>query len=115
MNKQTRDQLVTECSTDVLASIVNGNLKEAIEKIIDKAIAWEKNQTSGNVEILLNEKKEEACTPIVPNNSPAIKPAEVGSKVTSSPEPANGPKGAPVGNKVTTGWGNPFGGTSWGV
>lgn len=27
----------------------------------------------------------------------------------------NAPKSAPVGNNITTGWGNPFGGTSWGV
>ena len=28
---------------------------------------------------------------------------------------SNGPIPAPVGNKVTSGWSNPFGGTSWGV
>ena len=29
-------------------------------------------------------------------------------------EAINNSNSAPVGNHVTTGWGNPFGGTSWG-
>jgi len=38
-------------------------------------------------------------------------------KLETTPEPEQhytGPRPASVGNKVSTGWGNPFGGTSWG-
>lgn len=44
---------------------------------------------------------------------------EITATVTTSPTDAqvfnNEPIPAPVGNRVTTGWSNPFGGTSWGV
>lgn len=37
-----------------------------------------------------------------------------GVELNKMPEPS-GPIPANVGNKTTTGWSNPFGGTSWGV
>jgi len=52
--------------------------------------------------------------------APETSTAVVEETVTPSPEPQpqpvqEGPRGATVGSKVTTGWSNPFAGTSWGV
>jgi 6-pyruvoyltetrahydropterin/6-carboxytetrahydropterin synthase len=52
-----------------------------------------------NDTVLLNEVQKEVTT------LPTI----------TQPQEVNNPHAAPVGNKVTSGWSNPFGGTSWGV
>lgn len=68
------------------------------------------NQTATGPEILLNESGK--------NNPIEIKNHDVAEnmpepKKTEEPSP-QGSRPAPVGNTVTTGWSNPFGGTSWG-
>ena len=65
------------------------------------------NQTATGNEVLLNEQGEKNPVEIknhdVAENLPEPKKTE-----ESSSRPA------PVGNTVTSGWSNPFGGTSWG-
>jgi hypothetical protein len=38
-----------------------------------------------------------------------------GIDLNKTPNPANQPIPANIGNNISTGWSNPFGGTSWGV
>ena len=61
-----------------------------------------------------------AETPVITDAADAVStqtlpdPTPLSAPVTAhTPEPPS--RGAAVGNKVTTGWSNPFGGTSWGV
>jgi len=68
------------------------------------------NQTATGNTVLLNENREKNPIEIknedVAKNLPEPKQTE---------EPKNTEtRAAPVGNAVTTGWNNPFGGTSWG-
>ncbi len=61
--------------------------------------------------------KTEEVTPLIkdtpPSKDTSIKPSHVGP--VEQDHSVKGPQGAPVGNRVTTGWSDPFGGTSWGI
>lgn len=61
-------------------------------------------------ELNLNDKPEAVAQPIPEPVATAV--AAPAPEVQAAVQ--NNPVAAPVGNKVTTGWSNPFGGTSWG-
>jgi hypothetical protein len=115
--KLTREQLVDKCATQLLTSIVNGNLKTAVSDIIDNVIEWNNNTPLSEKQVLLT---EVTPTPIVPekssaiSNEPTIRPAAVGN-ITSTNDQNSGQRSAQVGSKVSSGWSDPFQGTSWGI
>jgi len=125
MNKKiTKDQLIKECTLQVLSELLpgNSNLQSCIEQVISNTIKWNK----GNLEtiqqpVLLNEaiidpKEVVISTQPEPekNTDPAIRPVAVGNPVSSGDRDKM--KAAHVGPGVKSyNWSDPFAGTSWGV
>jgi len=80
---------------------------------VERVEVWEHEKNSASVEYNL-------CDILPSRSDPkdgkqtveVVKPEPVAAL---RPVPTNQPKPAAVGNKVTSGWSNPFGGTSWGV
>lgn len=119
----TKEEFVDTCASIILTAIVNGNLKQAVTDIVDKSIVWNNTQkvSEDSAPVLLNEtlvtdkvaalekaQDEQAKT--------GVRPAPLNNTVTSSVQQMHeGKIPAPVGNTTSTGWSNPFKGTSWGV
>lgn len=117
---KTEEQLVAKCVQILVPTIMTGEIPKLIEnvkQIISMGVEWHKSQTIKE-EVLLCEEKKDIPTPTESPKEEEVKkgiqPAPLYNKVSSSEETKT--KGAHVGpSKMTTGWGNPFGGTSWGV
>lgn len=73
------------------------------------------------LETLLNKNKDSDLASYISNclieydKKNQTKENPFGVDLNQMPQPNNGPIPANIGNNITTGWGNPFGGTSWGV
>lgn len=124
----TENELVAKCVQLLVPTIMTGEIPKLIEnvkQIIAIGVEWHKTNTVKESVLLCEDKVDTTpATPEVPLTSAtsaasapvnAIQPAPLYNKVTSSPvNPKTG--AAHVGpSKVTTGWSNPFQGTSWGV
>jgi len=81
---------------------------------VNKVEVWEHEKNSAIYE------KKNACCKDKQTTSPSVEAVstpthEPVAAVDSVNTQGNEPKPAAFGNKVTTGWSNPFGGTSWGT
>lgn len=112
-----REELIEKCAGMVLTAIISGNLKQTVAEVIEKVLLWQKDRTfnESNTEVLLNETKIEPTVKeqVATEDQKGVRPAPLYNSVTSSVAAATRP--APVGNTTSTGWSNPFKGTSWGV
>lgn len=83
---------------------------------VDRVEVWEHDKNSA---IFTMEKSDHKCDdkPKIPTEQFEFKFNEPSSPApqTQTQTSGNAPREARVGNQVTTGWGNPFGGTSWGA
>lgn len=75
---------------------------------VEQVEVWEHEKNSASIKYNLADILP-SCNDPKPNNVISLQNSEVNNV------PQNTPRPAAVGNKVTTGWSNPFGGTSWGV
>ena len=115
MSKISKEQLVTECASKALTSIIDGNLKRAISQVIEDVIAWTEDKSLIAGEVLLCEDHKTSCgckQPVADSSLPT--PAPVGNEVVSNDRTVT--EGARVGAAPRSpGWSDPFAGTSWGV
>ena len=114
MSKITKQELVTECATKALTSIVNGNLKVAIEQIVEDVIQWAQDGSQPSGQVLLNETKTPENIPAAVSTPTGPQPAPIGNVVVSNTRSET--EGARVGPAPKSpGWSDPFAGTSWGA
>jgi 6-pyruvoyltetrahydropterin/6-carboxytetrahydropterin synthase len=80
---------------------------------VERVEVWEHEKNSASIEYNLGDILPSKTDP--KDVKQGVEDVEPESANVMQPAPTNQPKPAAVGNKVTTGWSNPFGGTSWGV
>lgn len=86
---------------------------------VTKVEVWEHDKNSALAVFEHEEKSQPSVATVVAAPAPAIQetPTHIttGNSEQPTTAPAGGPRPAVVGNKVTPGLSNPFGGTSWGL
>jgi len=127
------DVITLRCRTIILDSIMNGSIDDGINRVIKAIITWCENKPDTSSIVLLNE-----SIPVVEEVKVIKSPDEIKEQqlkdreafmakvkeVQSKPEepiamtsPIDpNPRAAKLGNGVvSSGWSNPFQGTSWGA
>jgi len=101
-----------ERTAEFCLKIANNYIKEKTvgRCWVSKVEVWEHEKNSAIV--TLEEKNNIKHVPIAPIKIEMTPDHDMSVHTDISKDT---PKGAPIGNKVTSGWSNPFGGTSWGV
>lgn len=113
MEKGVGIERTAEWCFDVADAHVRGITKNRCR--VDKVEVWEHDKNSA---IFTMKNVDHKCDnkPKIPTEQFEFKFNEPSSPSPQAQTPSNAPQGARVGNQtVTTGWGNPFGGTSWGA
>jgi 6-pyruvoyltetrahydropterin/6-carboxytetrahydropterin synthase len=116
MEKGVGIERTAEWCFDVADAHVRGITKNRCW--VDRVEVWEHDKNSA---IFAMENSDHKCTcdneAKVPIEQFEFKFNEPSSPVpqTQTQTSGNAPREARVGNQITTGWGNPFGGTSWGA
>lgn len=110
MNKGVGIERTAEWCFDVADSHIRGITKNRC--CVERVEVWEHEKNSAIVYVADQNPIEVIENFDLAKQAPSIKQLETNTPVT---EHHTGPKPAVVGNKVTTGLSNPFGGTSWGL
>lgn len=113
MEKGVGIERTAEWCFDVADAHVRGITKNRCW--VDRVEVWEHDKNSA---IFTMENSDYKCDnkPKIPTEQFEFKFDEPSSPAPQAQTSGNAPQGVRVGNQtVTTGWGNPFGGTSWGA